>query len=92
MFSHQQQQAQQQAHQQQQLLQQQQQQQQPVYIVQDPGVTSITLHPGSVQTYPIIDCRNLQVTSASAQQVKQNSIFFFSCPYKQLFTVLDKHS
>ena len=76
MFSLQQQQAQQQAHQQQ--LLQQQQQQQPVYIVQDPGVTSITLHPGSVQTYPIIDCRNLQVTSASAQQVKQNSIFYFS--------------
>lgn len=27
----------------------------PVYIVQEPGVTSITLHPG--QQFPIIDCR-----------------------------------
>ena len=79
MFSYQQQQAQQQAHQQQ-LLQQQQQQQQPVYIVQDPGVTSITLHPGSVQTYPIIDCRNLQVTSASAQQVTKTPFSFSLVP------------
>ena len=37
---------------------QQQQQQQPVYIVQEPGVTSITLHPG--QSFPIIDCRSVQ--------------------------------
>ena len=76
MFSLQQQQAQQQAHQQQLL----QQQQQPVYIVQDPGVTSITLHPGSVQTYPIIDCRNLQVTSASAQQVTKTPFSFSLVP------------
>ena len=84
MFSLQQQQAQQQAHQQQ-LLQQQQQQQQPVYIVQDPGVTSITLHPGSVQTYPIIDCRNLQVTSASAQQVTKTPFSFSLVPIGNYF-------
>ena len=83
MFSLQQQQAQQQAHQQQ--LLQQQQQQQPVYIVQDPGVTSITLHPGSVQTYPIIDCRNLQVTSASAQQVTKTPFYFSLVPIGNYF-------
>ena len=56
---HQQQQQQQQQHHQQQQQQQQphhQQQGQPVYIVQEPGVTSITLHPG--QAFPIIDCRS----------------------------------
>ena len=38
----------------------------PVYIVQEPGVTSITLHPG--QPFPIIDCRSVHKHSLTKQR------------------------